>query len=190
VFWAYKSANGTANQFDKILAYDWVLDRFTPIKISGEYLLQLSQPGLTLEGLDTLAPGALAITGAANNGSGLVRCSVSSTATLSTGQYVSISNVPGAPQTVSEWSITVIDASHFDLQGSAYSVPFTGTLGGSLDAMTTSLDNFSASSTPEIAAFDPSHMLNFFRGSYVTLDRECPPGDIQLPITAIYSRMQ
>ena len=31
VFWAYKSANGTASQFDKILAYDWVLDRFTPI---------------------------------------------------------------------------------------------------------------------------------------------------------------
>jgi hypothetical protein len=49
VLWAYKSANGTANQFDKILCYDWVLDRFTPIKIGGEYLLQLSQPGLTLE---------------------------------------------------------------------------------------------------------------------------------------------
>jgi hypothetical protein len=44
VLWAYKSANGTANQFDKILCYDWVLDRFTPIKIGGEYLLQLSRP--------------------------------------------------------------------------------------------------------------------------------------------------
>ena len=172
VFWAYKSANGTSNQFDKILAYDWVLDRFTPIKISGEYLLQLSQPGATLEGLDTLAPGALQITGAANNGAGLVRCAVASTATLTSGQYVSISNVPGAVQIVSEWTITVIDASHFDLQRSAYSASFTGTLGGSLDAMTTSLDNFSASSTPEIAAFDPSHMLNFFRGGNLeaTLD--------------------
>jgi hypothetical protein len=172
VFWAYKSANGTANQFDKILAYDWVLDRFTPIRISGEYLLQLSQPGITLEGLDALAPGALAITGAANNGSGLVRCTVASTTTLSTGQYVGISNVPGASEIVSEWTITVIDATHFDLQGSTFSASFTGTLGGSLDAMTTSLDNFSASSTPEIAAFDPSHMLNFFRGGNLeaTLD--------------------
>ena len=92
VLWAYKSANGTANQFDKILCYDWVLDKFTPITITGEYLLQVSQPGLTLENLDAIAPG------------------------------------------------------------------------GSLDALTTSLDDFSTAVTPELAAFDPSHMLNFFRG--------------------------
>lgn len=93
ILWAYKSQNGVSNRFDKILSYDWVLDRFTPIRISGECLLQLSQPGITLDGLDPLAPG------------------------------------------------------------------------GSLDAMTTSLDNFPNATTPEIAAFDPSHMLNFFRGA-------------------------
>jgi hypothetical protein len=92
VMWAYKSANGTANQFDKILVYDWILDKFSPVKISGEYLMPISQPGTTLEGLDVLAPG------------------------------------------------------------------------GSIDAMTTSLDDFSTSTLAEIAAFDPSHMLNFFRG--------------------------
>lgn len=54
VFWAYKSVNGDAGHFDKILCYDWVLDRFTPIKLIGEYLLPMSQPGITLEGLDTL----------------------------------------------------------------------------------------------------------------------------------------
>lgn len=57
IMWAYKSANGASNQFDKILAYDFVLDKFTPIKISGEYLLQTAQPGLTLEGLNAVAPG-------------------------------------------------------------------------------------------------------------------------------------
>jgi hypothetical protein len=62
VLWAYKSANGTSNQFDKILCYDWVLDQFTPIKISGEYLLQLSQPGITLEGLDALSASIDALT--------------------------------------------------------------------------------------------------------------------------------
>src|SRR3954470_5135159 len=62
ILWAYKSANGTASQFDKILCYDWVLDRFTPIRISGEYLLQLSQPGLTLENLDTLSASLDALT--------------------------------------------------------------------------------------------------------------------------------
>jgi hypothetical protein len=62
ILWAYKSANGTSNQFDKILVYDWVLDRFTPIKIRGEYLLQLSQPGLTLENLDTISASLDALT--------------------------------------------------------------------------------------------------------------------------------
>jgi hypothetical protein len=92
VFWAYKSVNGTTSQFDKLICYDWVLDRFTPIRISGEYLVPLSQPGLTLEGLDALAPG------------------------------------------------------------------------GSLDAMTGSLDNFATSSPIELGAFDANHRLDFFRG--------------------------
>jgi hypothetical protein len=92
VFWAYKSVNGTFGQFDKLICYDWVLDRFTPIRISGEYLVPLSQPGLTLEGLDALAPG------------------------------------------------------------------------GSLDAMTQSLDNFATSSPIELGAFDAGHRLDFFRG--------------------------
>lgn len=93
VFWAYKSNAGIAGLFDSLLAYDYVLDRFTPIAMSGEYLGSCSQAGLTLENLDALAPG------------------------------------------------------------------------GSLDAMTASLDSFATSVTPEIAAFNSSHMLGFFRGS-------------------------
>lgn len=55
VFFAYKSANGTIGLFDKVLCYDWTLDRFTPITLSGEYLLNMAQPGMTLEGLDALS---------------------------------------------------------------------------------------------------------------------------------------
>ncbi len=91
VFWAYKSNNGAADGFDKLLCYDWVLDRFTRINISGQYLLQLTQPGITLEGVGAIYP--------------------------------------------------------------------------DLDAMTISLDDFSTTITPEIAAFDTSNMLSFFRGS-------------------------
>lgn len=54
VFWAYKSVNGQADRFDKMLCYDTVLDRFSPIEVSGQYLLQMSQSGITLEGLDSL----------------------------------------------------------------------------------------------------------------------------------------
>ncbi len=57
VYWAYKSVAGSSGTYDKILGYDFLLDRFFPIEITGEYLLGISQTGLTLENLDALAPG-------------------------------------------------------------------------------------------------------------------------------------
>lgn len=91
VFWAYKSNNGTSGLFDKMVCYDYVLKRFTPLMVTGEYLGSLSQPGLTLENLDAIS--------------------------------------------------------------------------SSLDALIPSLDSFATSVTPEIAAFNSSHALGFFRGS-------------------------
>jgi len=93
VFWACKSNAGAAGLFDQLLCYDYVLARFTPIAMSGEFLGSCSQPGLTLENLDAIAPG------------------------------------------------------------------------GSLDAMTASLDSFATSVTPEIAGFNAGHQLGFFRGA-------------------------
>lgn len=55
VFWAYKSTSGTTGLYDKILGYDYTLERFFPVTMSGEYLLGMSQPGITLENLDTLS---------------------------------------------------------------------------------------------------------------------------------------
>jgi hypothetical protein len=52
VYWAYKSVNGVSGKFDKILVYDWALDRAATINVMGEYLASLSRPGLTLEGVD------------------------------------------------------------------------------------------------------------------------------------------
>ncbi|MBR1122106.1 hypothetical protein JQ628_11320 [Bradyrhizobium lablabi] len=91
VYWAYKSVNGTTGLFDKILGYDILLDRFFPLSVSGEYLLGISQTGLTLESLDSIS--------------------------------------------------------------------------GSIDALTISLDAYATAVQPEIAQFDSSHKLSFFRGS-------------------------
>jgi hypothetical protein len=55
VFWAYKSTNGAAGLFDKLICYDHVLQRFAPLGVSGEFLGSLSQPGLTLENLDSVS---------------------------------------------------------------------------------------------------------------------------------------
>lgn len=55
VFWAYKSTSGTTELYDKILGYDTALDRWYPLSMSGEYILSMSQPGITLENLDSLS---------------------------------------------------------------------------------------------------------------------------------------
>lgn len=167
VFWAYKSANGTSNQFDKLVCYDWVLDKFTVLQVSGEYLLQVSQPGVTLEALDAQAPGNMAVLGCANNGSGKIRVQVASTTALAGRTYVSISGITGTTEANGNWFITIVDGTHFDLNGSAFTHAYVsgGLVGGSLDAMTQSLDNFTISVTPELGAFDVNHALNFFRGA-------------------------
>jgi hypothetical protein len=168
VYWAYRSVSGTVGTYDKLLGYDFLLDRFFQVLSSGEYLLGISQTGLTLENLDTLAPGTISITGAANSGSGLIRIAVASTAVLATGQFVSIGGVVGTVEANAEgWRITVIDGTHFDLVGSTFTNAYVsgGTIAGSLDAMTLSLDAYATAVQPEIAQFSGAHVLGFFRGA-------------------------
>lgn len=55
VYWAYKSQSGTTGQFDKVLCYDYALDRASIVRVSGEFLASLARPGLTLEGLDAIS---------------------------------------------------------------------------------------------------------------------------------------
>src|SRR6202000_1862484 len=60
--WAYKSTGGAAGFYDSILGYDPALDRWFPLSVSGEYLLGISQSGITLEGLDTISSSIDALT--------------------------------------------------------------------------------------------------------------------------------
>jgi hypothetical protein len=55
VFWAYKSIAGTVGYYDKLLCYDWALQRATLVPMMGEFLLGIAQPGTTLEGLDSIS---------------------------------------------------------------------------------------------------------------------------------------
>lgn len=55
VYWAYKSISGSNNLFDKVLIYDWALDKWAlATGISGEYISNASKPGLTLDALDSI----------------------------------------------------------------------------------------------------------------------------------------
>lgn len=57
VYWAYKSVAGVAGAYDKLLGYDFVLNQFFPVDVMGQFLVGISQTGLTLENLDAIAPG-------------------------------------------------------------------------------------------------------------------------------------
>ena len=62
VYWCYKSQGGQANLFDKIIIYDYGIQRATQVSISGEYLSTLAKPGLTLENLDAISGSIDALT--------------------------------------------------------------------------------------------------------------------------------
>ncbi|UFW75516.1 hypothetical protein [Bradyrhizobium sp. WU425] len=56
IYWAYKSAAGAiGTAYDKVIGYDFLLERFFPVSMAGEYLLGMSQSGITLEALDSIS---------------------------------------------------------------------------------------------------------------------------------------
>ena len=63
VYFAYKSQTGQVGLFDKLLPYDYALNRWgSVINASGEYLSTLARPGLTLENLDSISGSIDALT--------------------------------------------------------------------------------------------------------------------------------
>ena len=56
VYWCYKSQAGATGLFDKILSFDFALNRWGGVISSqGEYLASMARPGLTLENLDSIS---------------------------------------------------------------------------------------------------------------------------------------
>jgi hypothetical protein len=75
-------------------------------------------------------PPLLTISNAANNGSGLIRLTISSTTTLATGNEVTVNSVQGTTEANNAWLVTVIDGVTVDLQGSTFTNAYT--TGGTL----------------------------------------------------------
>ena len=180
VLWSYRDVAAGAAQFDQLLAYNYLLNRWSPITIAGQFIATLSRPGLTLEALDAIAPGALAITGAANNGSGLIRITVSDTSGLTTGDYKTISGVGGVTAANGSWTITVISSTTFDLQGSTFSGTYTsgGLVAGSLDELPFSLDAISGATLPALSICGPTNAVGFLSGSPLEAVLETPEQEV------------
>lgn len=71
----------------------------------------------------------IAITGAADNGSGNIRLTVTSTATMTTGDIRIVNGVEGVTNANGSWTVTVIDGTTVDLQGSTFAGVFSGNTG-------------------------------------------------------------
>ena len=60
------------------------------------------------------------ITGAANNGSGLIRLTLGASTNWTTGNQINVLGVTGTTEANGSWIVTVIDSTHVDLQGSTF----------------------------------------------------------------------
>jgi hypothetical protein len=105
-----------------------------PLQDKSVTLQKLYHPTSTSKLLGSDAAAALAITAAVNNGSGLIRLTVASTATFATSQKKTVSDVVGTTEANGTWTITVIDGTHIDLQGSTFTNVYVsgGTIGGGI----------------------------------------------------------
>jgi len=79
------------------------------------YVYQATSSGLT----------GRTVTGVANNGSGLCRITVDSTANYTTGRTAVVASLGGTTTCNGTYTITVIDGTHIDLQSSSFSGTFT-----------------------------------------------------------------
>lgn len=92
------------------------------------YLGQVSQPNYATfysnPNVNSFTSPPTTITGAANNGSGLIRITDTAHGYV-TGDYVTIAAVGGTAEAIGSWPITVITANTFDLIGSAFVNAYT-----------------------------------------------------------------
>lgn len=182
VFFTYKSNTGQFGVFNKMLCYDWMVGkngRWSVIPASGEYICSLVKPSLTLENMDSIAPGKLTVLGAANNGSGAIRLTLDmiSNANFSLGtvgggptqNFIEVYGVTGTTEANGSWYYTIVDATHIDLIGSTFVNAYIsgGNIGGSLEAMTISLDNISQLTYAKLAGVSSAHKAGFFNGTNV-----------------------
>ena len=119
--------------------------------------VKVQKPSAASKILGSSAVAGKTITGAANNGSGLIRLTVGDTSDLTTGQKKSVTDVLGTTEANGTWTITVISSTTVDLQGSAFANTYVsgGTLGGSVEEISIGSGLLLSNANVLTAAFPP-----------------------------------
>lgn len=55
VYWAYKSSDAATSYLNKMLIYDWAIDRFAPADVNQYLMFPAAISGVTLDGLDSIS---------------------------------------------------------------------------------------------------------------------------------------
>ncbi|MGE0736052.1 MAG: hypothetical protein AB7G15_20420 [Alphaproteobacteria bacterium] len=106
---------------------------------------------------------AKAITGAADNGSGLIRITATAHG-YATGNTVTITGVGGTTEANGTWSVTVVDANRYDLQGSAFINSYTS--GGTGTAIVELATPYQESELPSLRVTQSNDVLYLTHANY------------------------
>lgn len=139
-----RSPNGPsgAYKFFALTASEILAAQTPPVTMDGGPITKVLVQGNPVDGsvTVTVANGSgsvegaanLPVTGAANNGSGLIRLAVLSTSRLTDLDFGTVSGVIGTIEANGLWQMHVIDGSHVDLVGSTFTNAYVS--GGSVEA--------------------------------------------------------
>src|SRR6516165_9952013 len=195
VYWVYKTKlSGAFGQFNRMLVYDYVLNKWTRVNVTGEFIASLAKPGLTLENLDTYTLEQLYVQNAQDNGAGAIRLTLDAVVkpsfSLAAQPFATVQGVQGTIEANGVWRFNIIDDTHADLIGSTFVHPYVsgGAIGGSIEAMTYpdmggmvnptfSFDDIIKAAIAQLSAFDATHALNFFTGPALEATLETGEGD-------------
>lgn len=128
------------------------------------------------------------VTGAANNGAGVVRLALVSTAGLMNGNRISVSGVAGTVEANGEWPVQVIDNTHVDLLGSTFSHAYT--VGGIASANTGRMRVFTNGAPVLNAAVSITAISNAPVGIVSYSGTDPNPGDWVYLVAPGMSRLQ
>ena len=194
VYWAYKTKNGAFGAFDRILVYDYVLNKWARVNISGEYLASLAKPGLTLENMDAYTLEQLYVKDAKPSATGSIILTLDAVVkpsfNLAAQPFATVQGIKGTTEANGVWRFNIIDDTHVEEIGSSFVNAYIsgGAIGGSIEAMTYpdmggtvnptfSFDDIVKAAIAQLSAFDATHALNFFTGPALEATLETGEGD-------------
>lgn len=184
--WIFPGESAVNGAPDQQLMYNYVNDRFTYSDEAVDFIKAIQTQSLTLEQMDFALTSSTskAVTGAADNGSGLIRITTA-THGFATGDGVTIASVGGTTEANGTWFITVITATTFDLIGSTFANAYTsgGTATpGNIDDYPNVSESLDAAKYQggkfQLAGFNSNLKFGYFTGTNLTATIDTAEGQL------------